>query len=136
MQEPTRLSNLSNMKKLSSLFFTAAAATLALPVTVLATDTTTSSTVTLINPLGTTDPRIIVGNIISAVLSIIGSITLLMFIYGGILWITSMGDEKKVMKGKQVLVWTVAGLAIIAGAYVLTYAVINGLTTGTVTPST
>ncbi|MFA5945833.1 MAG: pilin [Patescibacteria group bacterium] len=92
--------------------------------------------VTLINPLGTTDPREIIGNLIKAVISIIGSITLLMFVYGGVLWITSMGDDKKVMKGKQILVWCVAGLAIIAGAYALTNAVISGLTTGSVIPTT
>jgi len=92
--------------------------------------------VTLINPLGTTDPREIIGNLIRAIISIIGSITLLMFVYGGVLWITSMGDDKKVMKGKQILVWCVAGLAIIAGAYALTNAVISGLTTGSVIPTT
>jgi hypothetical protein len=59
-----------------------------------------------------------------------------MFVYGGVLWITSMGDDKKVMKGKQILVWCVAGLAIIAGAYALTNAVISGLTTGSVIPTT
>ncbi len=87
-------------------------------------------TVSLTNPLGTTDPREIIGNLIKAVLSIIGSVTLLMFVYGGVLWITSMGNDKQVAKGKAVLVWAVAGLAIIAGAYAITNAIITGLTTG------
>lgn len=117
----------------------AAAASSTTSTTTLATPTASATTttvtpVTLVNPLGVTDPRLIIGNIIGAILSVIGSITLLMFVYGGIIWITSMGDDKKVMKGKQILIWTVAGLAIIAGAYVLTYAVIQGLTTGSVTP--
>lgn len=94
---------------------------------------TSTSTVGLINPLGTTDPRKIIGNLIQAILSIIGSIALLMFIYGGVIWITSMGNDKLVQKGKQILVWTVVGLAVIAGAYTLTNAVISGLTTGQVT---
>jgi hypothetical protein len=90
------------------------------------------SVVTLTNPLGTTNPQVIIGNLIKAILSIIGSVTLLMFIYGGVLWITSMGNDKMVAKGKAVLVWTVVGLAVIAGAYTLTEAVITGLTTGSV----
>lgn len=93
----------------------------------------TSEPVVLSNPLGETDPRVIIGNLIQGILSIIGSITLLMFVYGGVLWITSMGEEKKVQKGKQILVWAVLGLAVIAGAYVLVNAVISGLTTGSVT---
>ncbi len=92
-------------------------------------------TVKLINPLGAgmTDPRDIIGNVIKGVLSIIGSIALLMFIYGGILWITSMGEPKKIQQGKDIITWCVLGLAIIAGAYVLVDAIINGLTTGNVT---
>jgi hypothetical protein len=91
--------------------------------------------VVLINPLGVTDPRAIIGNLIKAIISVIGSVTLLMFVYGGVLWITSMGDDKKVLKGKQILVWAVLGLMIIAGAYALTNAVISGLTRGSVVPT-
>jgi hypothetical protein len=93
---------------------------------------TAGSTVSLVNPLGTTDPQVIIGNLIKAILSIIGSVTLLMFIYGGVLWVTSMGNDKMIAKGKAILVWTTVGLAVIAGAYVLTQAVITGLTTGSV----
>lgn len=106
--------------------FTAATA-LIVPAVVFAQDG-----VTLINPLGdgVTDPRVIVGRVISSLLSIIGTLTLLMFVYGGLMWITSMGNDKMVAKGKLILVWTTAGLAIIAGAYVLSAAVIKALTTG------
>ncbi|MFA5947236.1 MAG: pilin [Patescibacteria group bacterium] len=98
----------------------------------LTSGSATGASVSLINPLGTANPQVIIGNLIKAILSIIGSVTLLMFIYGGVLWITSMGNDKMVAKGKAVLVWTVVGLAVIAGAYTLTQAVITGLTTGSV----
>jgi len=88
--------------------------------------------VSVINPLGITSPQLIIGNLISAILSIVGSVTLLMFVYGGVLWITSMGNDKTVAKGKAVLVWATIGLVVIAGAYTLTNAVITGLTTGQV----
>ncbi len=90
----------------------------------------TSKVVSVINPLGITDPTVIIGNLIRAILSIVGSLTLLMFIYGGVLWITSMGNDKTVHKAKSVLTWTVIGLAVIAGAYTLTNAVITSLTSG------
>lgn len=91
--------------------------------------------VTLLNPIGLTDPRLIVGRIIKGVLSIIGTITLAMFIYGGFLWLTSMGESSKVQKGKSIFVWTTLGLAIIAGAYTAVNTVMTALTTGSITGS-
>jgi hypothetical protein len=90
--------------------------------------------VDLINPLGegVTDPRLIIANIIQAVLSIVGSLALLMFVYGGVLWITSFGEEKRISKGKTIIVWAVLGLALIASAYVIVNAVMNGLTQGNI----
>lgn len=88
--------------------------------------------VELINPLGETDPRLLIGRLIQAVLSIVGSIALLMFVYGGVLWITSMGESQRVEKGKKILVWAVLGLAMIAASYVVVNAVILALTTGSV----
>jgi hypothetical protein len=92
--------------------------------------------VTLINPIGVSDPRLIVGNIIKAILSIVGSLALLMFVYGGVIWITSFGDAKRVDKGKTIITWTVLGLAMIAAAYVLVNAVVQGLITGSATGAT
>ena len=88
--------------------------------------------VELINPLGITDPRLLIGRLIQAILSIVGSIALLMFVYGGVLWITSMGESQRIDKGKKILVWAVLGLALIAASYVIVNAVILALTTGSV----
>lgn len=89
--------------------------------------------VRLLNPIGLTDPRLIVGRIIKGVLSIIGTITLAMFMYGGVLWLTSMGESDKVEKGKKIFVWTTLGLAIIAGAYTAVNAIMQALSTGSIT---
>ncbi|MFA6537444.1 MAG: hypothetical protein WCT18_03525, partial [Patescibacteria group bacterium] len=43
-----------------------------------------------------TDPNKIANNILMAVMGIIGSITLLMFVYNGIMWMTALGNPKKV----------------------------------------
>jgi hypothetical protein len=57
-----------------------------------------------------------------------------MFVYGGFLWITSFGESKRIDRGKTILVWAVAGLAIIASSYVVVNAIILGLVTGKATP--
>lgn len=96
-----------------------------------------STTVTLYNPLGTdsdsSDVRVILGRVIKGFLSIVGSIALLMFVYGGVLWLTSAGNSERIKKGKDILVWAVLGLGIIFSAYAITNAIINSLTAGSVT---
>ncbi len=80
------------------------------------------------NPLGTTDIPALIGNVIKAMLGISGSLALLMFVYGGILWLSSGGNEKRVEKGKQVLTWATIGLGIIFTSYILVNFVIQSLT--------
>ena len=88
--------------------------------------------VTLINPLGETDVRVLFGRVISAALSVVGSFALLMVVYGGILWMTSRGDAKMIQKGKDTLTWAVLGLAVIFASYAIVNALITGLTEGSV----
>ncbi|PIX62106.1 hypothetical protein CO057_02280 [Candidatus Uhrbacteria bacterium CG_4_9_14_0_2_um_filter_41_50] len=88
--------------------------------------------VTLTNPLGETDPRIIIARVIQGALSVSGSIALLMFIYGGVLWLTSAGKSEQVTKGKNILIWAVLGIVVIAGAYVAVAAIFNAVLAGNV----
>lgn len=69
------------------------------------------------NPLGTTDIRVIVSRFIRIITGISGSIALLMFVYGGFLWVTSAGEAEKVKQGKKVFVNATLGLIIIFTAY-------------------
>jgi hypothetical protein len=62
-------------------------------------------------------------NITILILGISGSVILLMFVYGGFLWITSRGDAKRIEKGKDTLTHAVIGFAII----ILSYSMINFL---------
>lgn len=86
----------------------------------------------LSNPLGTTSVQTVVARIINAILGVTGSIALLMFIYGGFLFLISGGGEN-VKKGKEVMKWAVIGLAVIIGAYMLVSTVVTALESGTVT---
>lgn len=99
-----------------------------------------AETVTLYNPLAGesgegSDVRILIGRVIRGLLSIIGSIALLMFVYGGVLWLTSAGNSEMIKKGKNILVWAVLGLGVIFSAYAVTNALINALTTGSAIPA-
>ncbi len=88
----------------------------------------TSKPVTLDNPLGkTTTPEVLMGNIIQAILGIVGSIALVMVIYGGFIWMTAAGNQEKVTKGRDVLVWAAVGLFIIFSSYALVKFVFTGL---------
>lgn len=94
-----------------------------------------ATTPTLTNPLGTSDVREIIGRVISAALSVVGTLALLMFVYGGFLWLTSRGDTKLVGKGKETMTWAILGLVVIFGAYVIVRTVLTGLVSGSVTSS-
>lgn len=86
----------------------------------------------LINPLGTTDLRIVAGNLIKALLGFTGIIALAMFIYGGVIWMTSAGKKESVQKGRDTLIWAAIGLVVIFTAYTVVTALITAIATGSV----
>ena len=88
--------------------------------------------VELVNPLGddARDVRVLLGRVISAALSIVGTLALLMFVYGGVVWMTSRGEPKQVTKGKETLTWAVLGLVIVFSSYTLVTALLSGITSG------
>ena len=69
------------------------------------------------NPLGTKDVSTLIGRIIKGALGVVGSLALLMFIYGGLIWMTSGGNEEKIKKGKGILIWAIFGIVIIFTSY-------------------
>ena len=87
--------------------------------------------VTLPDPLGMGDdpeaPQKLIGKIINAILGIVGSLALVMFIYGGVTWMLAAGNQEKVKKGKDILVWATVGLVVIFSAYALVKFVFTGL---------
>ena len=48
---------------------------------------------------------------------LIGSLVLLFFVYGGLLFLTSSGNREQVAKGKRVLVGSVIGVLIVFFSY-------------------
>ncbi|NUM25654.1 MAG: hypothetical protein HUU49_03470 [Candidatus Buchananbacteria bacterium] len=82
------------------------------------------------NPLGIDDPREIIGNVIRAILGIVGSLALAIFIFGGFTWITSAGNDEKVKKGKEMITWAAFGLVVIFLSYALVTFVIGAIVGG------
>ncbi len=79
-----------------------------------------TGTVCLTNPLGSINsPQLLIGRIINTILGVVGSLALLMFIYGGLTWMTSSGAPDKVKKGRDIIIWSAIGLVIIFAAYAL-----------------
>lgn len=94
----------------------------------------TTATKGLINPLGSvTTVEGLVGRLVKVLLGLSGSVALLMFVWGGFQYLWSAGDPKKVEKGKETLKNAVLGLFIILFAYAAVNALINALSTGTIT---
>ncbi|MFH1254974.1 MAG: pilin [bacterium] len=89
-----------------------------------------SATVSLANPLGQgkTDIPTLLGKIINSVLGIIGSLALIMFIYGGASWMLSGGNQEQVTKGKNIIIWATIGMVIIFTAYALVKFVLTTVT--------
>lgn len=87
--------------------------------------------VVLTNPLGTTDVRLIAANLIQGALGLSGTIALIMFIYGGIVWMTSAGNTEAITKGKKTLVWAILGIIIIMSAFVIVRTVFEAILTPT-----
>ena len=68
-----------------------------------------------------------VGVIIQKGLGVIGSITLLVFVYGGFLWLTSAGSADRVQKGKSVMLWAAIGVFIIFSSYAILRTILTAL---------
>ncbi len=79
------------------------------------------------NKQGSVNIKLIVGNAIQVLLGIVGSITLVTFVYGGFLWLTSAGNSEKVQSGTNTLLYSTIGLFIIFGAYAILNTILKGL---------
>lgn len=64
------------------------------------------------------NPALVLAKIINGLLLILGTISLLMFIYAGVLWMTDQGAGSNIKKARSILVWSTSGLILIFVAYI------------------
>ncbi|OGL74145.1 hypothetical protein A3D72_02565 [Candidatus Uhrbacteria bacterium RIFCSPHIGHO2_02_FULL_57_19] len=77
------------------------------------------------------DITVIVGGVIKAALTVMGTLFLAQTVYGGYLWMTARGEEEQITKAKHTLRTSVIGLGIMLGAYAITTFVVSRLTEAT-----
>lgn len=83
--------------------------------------------------LGNQDPAYIIFNTINTALIFLGTITVVMIIVAGFMWIFAAGAEEKITKAKDLLKGSIFGLVIVLGSYGLAqfvFAAVRIATTG------
>lgn len=73
----------------------------------------------------------VVGNIIRYALGLLGALFLILVIRGGLMWMTSGGDQEKLKHARQLITNSSIGLAIVLVAYAITTFVVNTVTRAT-----
>jgi len=70
----------------------------------------------------------VVGQVVKAVLSILGLVALIIFIIAGFQWMTSGGNKEKIQSAQKLMGAAVIGLVIIIIAYAAASFIISALT--------
>ena len=71
------------------------------------------------------DFNALIGKAIGMALGIIGTVALVIFIYSGIIWMTSGGNEKRIKTAEHSMIWAALGLFIIFMSYILVSTIIS-----------
>lgn len=69
------------------------------------------------NPLGTVNIPTILGRFVKAAIGLVGALFLVMFIFGGFLWMTAGGSEDRIKKARKTLVNATLGFIVVALSY-------------------
>lgn len=85
------------------------------------------SSVSVPNPINATSVQGLINNVIKTILGIVGALALFMFVYGGMLWMTSGGNSGRIEKGKDTLIWATIGLFIIFASYAILNFILTAL---------
>jgi len=85
---------------------------------------------TTLTPSGVTKTEALplLANIIKGLLGLVGMVFFILIIYGGIMWMTAMGNEDKVKKSRALIIASVIGLALIILAYLIASAIAGWFT--------
>ena len=74
---------------------------------------------------GETDIAEIIVNIIRWIMGIVGLISVIMIIYGGVTYATAAGVEERNETGKKILLWAIVGLVIAIVAFTLARTIVD-----------
>jgi|GEM_PF-1538013 len=81
-----------------------------------------------------TDLKSFVLKIVNFALTFLGLLAVLIVIYGGVLYVTSGGEEEKTGKGKKAITYASIGILIVLGSYAFVNTIIKGAGAGETGP--
>lgn len=84
---------------------------------------------------GTGDLRGIVKTILNFFLGFLGFVATIMVIYGGVLYVTSAGNDENVAKAKKILMYAVVGIIIILISFALINTILGAASGGALSAS-
>ena len=73
----------------------------------------------------TTDIRDNIRTFINILLGFLGVIAVIVIIYAGFTWMTSLGNAERVTKAKRTIIWAVVGIIVILSAWTIASYIIN-----------
>lgn len=80
-----------------------------------------------------TDIATVVGNVILAILTIIGVIFIVLIVYGGFRWMLAQGEEQKITEARNLIFQSTLGLIIVLAAYAISTFVVSAIQKATIT---
>jgi len=90
--------------------------------------TQSSQVVGLPNPIACNDATCLIGQVVRYILGTIAVIATLMFVWGGVMMLTSGGNADQVKRAKETLTWATIGVIVILLSWVIIKAVLQALT--------
>lgn len=106
------LPSLRTSRRLRTMLATGASLLLVVPQACLAIDP--------LHPLGTGFTlELIIGRFVSVILGLMGTLSLAVFVYGGIVWMTAQGNEEKIKKAKNTIVYAALGIIVAFTSYTI-----------------
>lgn len=72
----------------------------------------------------------LIGKLIQAALTLVGTAALAYLVYGGFLYITAAGDEKQISKAKTILTYAIIGIVVIGLSFAIVQFVIGAFQGG------
>jgi|GEM_PF-6171556 len=74
----------------------------------------------------------LVGSLLNILFTVLGLVFLGLMVYGGMLWLLSEGEEKKVSKARGFIFHSILGLILVLAAFAITTFVVQQLTQQTI----
>lgn len=93
-----------------------------------AATTGSSAAVELPNPIACSDATCLIGQVVRYILGSIAVVATLMFVWGGVMMLTSGGNADQVKRAKETLVWAAIGVVVILISWLIIKTVLQALT--------